>query len=40
MRPSAGAPSGGTYVDAIRDWVAKGEASEYVLSAEEVRQAD
>jgi hypothetical protein len=27
-----------TYVDAIRDWVAKGEASEYVLSAEEVRR--
>jgi len=27
-----------TYVDAIRDWVAKGEASEYVLSAQEIRQ--
>jgi hypothetical protein len=27
-----------TYVDAIRDWVAKGESSEYVLSAEEVRR--
>jgi hypothetical protein len=27
-----------TYVEAIRDWVAKGEASEYVLSAEEVRR--
>jgi hypothetical protein len=25
------------YVDAIRDWVAKGETSEYVLSPEEVR---
>ena len=25
------------YVDALRDWVAKGEASEYVLSAEEIR---
>jgi hypothetical protein len=27
-----------TYVDAIRDWVAKGEASEYVLSAAEIRR--
>ncbi len=27
-----------TYVDAIRDWVAKGESSEYVLSSEEVRR--
>jgi len=27
-----------SYVDAIRDWVAKGEASEYVLSAEEIRR--
>ena len=26
------------YVDAIRDWVAKGDQSEYVLSAEEVRR--
>ena len=26
------------YVDAIRDWVAKGEQSEYVLSAAEVRK--
>jgi hypothetical protein len=27
-----------TYVDAIRDWVVKGDSSEYVLSAEEVRR--
>jgi hypothetical protein len=27
-----------SYVDAIRDWVARGEASEYVLSADEVRR--
>ena len=27
-----------SYVDAIRDWVAKGESSEYVLSAKEVRR--
>ena len=26
------------YVDAIRDWVAKGDASEYVLPAEEIRR--
>ena len=28
----------GTYVDAIRDWVANGESSEYALSAGEVRR--
>ena len=27
-----------SYVDAIRDWVAKGEASDYVLPAQEVRR--
>jgi len=27
-----------TYVDAIRDWVVKGQSSEYVLSSEEVRR--
>jgi hypothetical protein len=27
-----------SYVDAIRDWVAKGESSEYVLSPEEIRK--
>jgi predicted nucleic acid-binding protein len=27
-----------SYVDAIRDWVARGEASEYVLSADEIRR--
>ena len=27
-----------SYVDAIRDWVAKGDASEYALSAEEIRR--
>jgi hypothetical protein len=26
------------YVDALRDWVVKGEASEYVLSPEEIRE--
>jgi hypothetical protein len=27
-----------TYVDAIRDWVVKGERSEFVLSTEEARR--
>ena len=27
-----------TYVDALRDWAAKGDASQYVLSPDEVRQ--